>query len=292
MSALDSSLIRILIIDSHAIVRASLRVLLDGTPGFQVVGETGSIADAINLARRQQPDIILLEAASDIRDSANHNSSGLNGYSGDGSPHPREKAEAVETAVPAMAHGASAQHGKPDPPASSLFEFISTSLSSIGEATDIVDYIPALFEVAPDVQIIVLTGSEDGQLHRRVVAQGAKGLLQKDCSPEVLTRAIECVYAGEVWIERTMMASVLAEIAQTGSVAFTTPRPASLTRREREVITLLCEGLPNRQIAARLHISETTVRRHLTTIFAKLDVSDRLELVIYSYRHGLANSID
>jgi DNA-binding NarL/FixJ family response regulator len=186
-----------------------------------------------------------------------------------------------------------ARDADPDLPASPLFDFILASQQNDGVTADVIDYIPALFEAAPDAQIIVLTGSEDGQLHRRVVAQGAKGLLQKDCSPEVLKRAIECVYGGEVWIERTMMASVLAEIAQTGSAAFSaTPRPATLTKREREVIALLCEGLPNRQISARLHISETTVRRHLTTIFAKLDVSDRLELVIYAYRHGLAGSID
>jgi DNA-binding NarL/FixJ family response regulator len=63
---------------------------------------------------------------------------------------------------------------------------------------------------------------------------------------------------------------------------------ATLTEREREVITLVGKGLRNKQIAEQLFISEATVRHHLTAIFAKLKVADRLELVIYAYRHGLA----
>ena len=62
----------------------------------------------------------------------------------------------------------------------------------------------------------------------------------------------------------------------------------ALTEREREVTSLIGEGLKNKQIADRLLISETTVRHHLTSIFGKLGVSDRLELIIYAYRYGLA----
>src|SRR6266850_8561807 len=63
---------------------------------------------------------------------------------------------------------------------------------------------------------------------------------------------------------------------------------AALTRREHQVISLLSEGLQNKQIASRLSISATTVRHHLTSIFDKLGVATRLELVIYAYRQGLA----
>lgn len=62
----------------------------------------------------------------------------------------------------------------------------------------------------------------------------------------------------------------------------------TLTEREREVIGLVGAGLNNRQIAERLFMSETTLRHHLTSIFSKLDVSDRLELILYAYRYGLA----
>jgi two-component system nitrate/nitrite response regulator NarL len=64
---------------------------------------------------------------------------------------------------------------------------------------------------------------------------------------------------------------------------------ATLTKREHEVVSLLSEGLQNKQIAIRLSISETTVRHHLTSIFNKLKVANRLALVIYAYRQGLAS---
>jgi len=65
-------------------------------------------------------------------------------------------------------------------------------------------------------------------------------------------------------------------------------RIKSLTEREHQVIGLISEGLKNKQIAERLFISETTVTHHLSSIFSKLDVSDRLELVIYAFGHNLA----
>jgi DNA-binding NarL/FixJ family response regulator len=67
---------------------------------------------------------------------------------------------------------------------------------------------------------------------------------------------------------------------------------AALTRREHEVISLLSEGLQNKQIASCLSISSTTVRHHLTSIFDKLGVATRLELVIYAYRQGLTDPRD
>lgn len=65
-------------------------------------------------------------------------------------------------------------------------------------------------------------------------------------------------------------------------------RIAALTKREHEVISLLSEGLQNKQIASRLSISETTVRHHLTSIFDKLGITNRLALIVYAYRQGLA----
>jgi two-component system nitrate/nitrite response regulator NarL len=101
------------------------------------------------------------------------------------------------------------------------------------------------------------------------------------------------VYAGEVWINRAMMARVIGGLwnpvnAQTIQADPEAVKIALLTEREREVVGLIGEGLRNKQIAERLFISEITVRHHLTSIFDKLGVSDRFELAIYSYRHGLA----
>jgi DNA-binding NarL/FixJ family response regulator len=71
-------------------------------------------------------------------------------------------------------------------------------------------------------------------------------------------------------------------------VAAESAKIEGLTEREREVIRLLSQGKKNKQIAEELYISETTVRHHLTSIFDKLGVEDRLELSIYAFRHGLA----
>jgi DNA-binding NarL/FixJ family response regulator len=117
------------------------------------------------------------------------------------------------------------------------------------------------------------------------------GLVLKHKAADTVIRAIEKVYAGEVWLDRAMIASILNERASHSAAPepqAETPRIAKLTEREREVIRLLGEGIKNRQIAERLHISEATVRHHLTSVFAKLGVMDRFELVIYAFQHGLA----
>jgi DNA-binding NarL/FixJ family response regulator len=116
------------------------------------------------------------------------------------------------------------------------------------------------------------------------------GIVLKQQAADLLLKAIKKVHAGEVWIDRSMMSSVLSDVRserhdeadpEAGKIA-------SLTPREREVIALVSEGLKNKLIGERLFISETTVTHHLSSIFSKLEVSDRLELIIYAFRHGLA----
>jgi len=153
------------------------------------------------------------------------------------------------------------------------------------------DCLTELLAAAPQAHVLILTGVRDTELHRRAVRLGAMGLVLKDKAAEVLLQAIARVRAGEVWLERAMIASVLGELTRSRHDQPVTPEAAkiaALTRRERQVITLVGQGLRNKQIAERLFISEATVRHHLTAIFTKLDVADRLELVIYAYQHGLA----
>ena len=116
-------------------------------------------------------------------------------------------------------------------------------------------------------------------------------MVVKEKAVETLLQAIAKVRAVEVWLEPTMIARVLGDLTRPPSspqVPAEATRIARLTEREREVITLVGAGLRNKHIAARLYISEATVRHHLTGIFAKLDVSDRFELAIYAYQHDLA----
>jgi DNA-binding NarL/FixJ family response regulator len=85
-----------------------------------------------------------------------------------------------------------------------------------------------------------------------------------------------------------MMGSMIQEFNKPAMVDPEIAKIESLTDREREVIGLIGEGLKNKQVGERLFISETTVTHHLSSVFSKLEVSDRLELIIYAFRHGLA----
>ena len=85
-----------------------------------------------------------------------------------------------------------------------------------------------------------------------------------------------------------MMGSMIQEMNKPTLLDPEVTKIESLTEREREVIALVGEGLKNKQVGERLFISETTVTHHLSSVFSKLEVSDRLELIIYAFRHGLA----
>jgi two-component system, NarL family, nitrate/nitrite response regulator NarL len=152
------------------------------------------------------------------------------------------------------------------------------------------DLMPEVLQLVPDARLIVLTGVRDSDAHQRAVLLGAMGLVLKEKALDSLLKAIEKVYQGEVWLDRTMIASVLNSRARNG----TPPEQnayaaqiATLTEREHEVIQLIGEGMRNKEIAEHLVISEATVRNHLTSIFSKIGVNDRFELVVFAYRYGL-----
>src|SRR5437763_983926 len=152
------------------------------------------------------------------------------------------------------------------------------------------DLMPVLLVVAPQAHVLILTGVRDPTLHQHALRLGARGLVRKEHAAGALLQAIVKVHAGEAWLEGTMMAQVLDMLGRASRAQQLDPEAAkiaTLTARERDIIALIGEGRRNRQIATRLCISETTVRHHLTVIFDKLAVMDRLELVVYAYRHDL-----
>jgi DNA-binding NarL/FixJ family response regulator len=153
---------------------------------------------------------------------------------------------------------------------------------------DALAFLPELCEASPDSRVLVLTGVQNPDAHRRAIRRGAMGIVLKEHAADQLLKAIEKVNKGEVWIERSMMGSMIQELSRPPLVDPELVKIESLTEREREVIALVGEGLKNKQVGERLFISETTVTHHLSSVFSKLDVSDRLELIIYAFRHGLA----
>jgi two-component system nitrate/nitrite response regulator NarL len=163
----------------------------------------------------------------------------------------------------------------------------------LGE-TNGLDLLPELHAAAPEAHVLVLTGVRDLEMHRRAVSLGAVGIVRKERAAEVLLEAIAKVHAGEVWLDSLLLASVLRKTPRPQTDRSSDPEEIkikALTVRERELIEVLAKGLKNQAIADRLCISEATVRHHLTSIYAKLNVDDRLELMIYAYRHGLVPSL-
>jgi two-component system, NarL family, nitrate/nitrite response regulator NarL len=156
---------------------------------------------------------------------------------------------------------------------------------------DAIESIPSLLAAGDqEVRVIVLTGNRDPKLRRRAVQVGAQGIVDKQNPPEMLFRAIEKVHGGELWLERSLMASLLSKQPDPGRDP-EAARIASLTPREREVIEVVALGLSNPGIGRRLFISAVTVRHHLSSIFSKLAVKDRFELLVYAYRHGLVQPL-
>ena len=153
---------------------------------------------------------------------------------------------------------------------------------------DGLSFLPELCEASPGSRVLVLTGVQNPDAHRRAIRRGAMGIVLKEHAADQLLKAILKVNQGEVWIERSMMGSMIQEFNKPTMVDPEISKIESLTDREREVISLIGEGLKNKQVGERLFISETTVTHHLSSVFSKLEVSDRLELIIYAFRHGLA----
>jgi two-component system, NarL family, nitrate/nitrite response regulator NarL len=215
--------IRILLIEDHEMVRTALRMFLEGGPKLRVVGEAANQSDALAVAAREQPDVILLDL-------------NLDGSSG-------------------------------------------------------LALLPELLATVSSARVLLLTGVSDPALLRQAVNLGARGLVLKGQNIDMLLQAIEKVHLGEVWLDPSLIATVLSDRPRTQGGTQSNPEAvttATLSPRERQVITLVGEGLRNKEIARRLCISESTVRHHLSSIFSKLGVAERLELVIYAYRHGLA----
>ena len=134
--------------------------------------------------------------------------------------------------------------------------------------------IGALLQAIAGTPVLILTATDDSQATQFALHNGAIGFVLKHRSPEALQSAIRAALAGEMWLEQSTMAALFrAEPASNGN------HGSKLTPREREIIELVVLGLQNKVIANRLCISSTTVRHHLTSIFEKLDVSNRLELM-------------
>ncbi|MFC6285243.1 response regulator [Nocardioides sp. GCM10027113] len=213
---MTSRAIRVVLVDDHAVIRAGLEQLLSGTGDIEVVGTAEDGARALEVVRRERPDVVLMDLQMP----------GVDGVAA------------------------------------------TRMIMAEGGPTD----------------VLVLTSYSDAERIVAALDAGAVGYLLKDADPEDVLEGIRAVSRGESPIHPRAARQLLG--ARSGGV-----RPASaqpqLTARESEVLTLVREGLANKQIARRLDISERTVKAHLTSAFARIGVADRTQAALWAQRHGL-----
>jgi DNA-binding NarL/FixJ family response regulator len=138
--------------------------------------------------------------------------------------------------------------------------------------------IRALRSAGQPVRVLVLTSFHDPDLVHEVLQAGADGYLLKDSQAERILDGVRAVAAGLAPIDPSAARSLLSDLRQHGG-------PDGLTDREREVLELVRQGLPNKSIARRLRITERTVKAHVTNILSRLGVADRTQAALWAERH-------
>jgi DNA-binding NarL/FixJ family response regulator len=138
----------------------------------------------------------------------------------------------------------------------------------------------------PNIKVLVLTTYEDDEWVFDAIRAGASGYLLKDTPRQEVIQAIRGTVEGKSFVDPAVAGKLLDQVASSAA------RPASLiadklSEREQAVLRLLARGLTNSEIAGQLHLSEGTVRNHISAIFLKLGVSDRTQAAIIAIQHGL-----
>jgi DNA-binding NarL/FixJ family response regulator len=211
---------RVLIADDDDLMRAGLVELLSGEVEIEIVGEAATGRQAVELARRLGPDVVLM----DVR--------------------------------------------MPD----------LDGIEATGE----------LARAAPDTKVLILTTFEQDDYVFGALRAGASGFLLKRTRPEELIAAVHTVAAGESLLSPSVTRRVIDRMAQQPLPELAAQAKLDeLTPREREVLGLVARGLSNREIATELFVEESTVRTHVKRIQMKLQLRDRVQIVIFAYETGM-----
>lgn len=156
------------------------------------------------------------------------------------------------------------------------------------EGVSSLDILPQL--VAAGARVLVLSGTrERGQLDAAVM-HGARGVVSKEAPADIVVKAIRKVHSGELWVDHGTLGRIFDEMRNPAGAKKADPEAAklaTLTAKERKICQLIASGggAVNKSLAQQLFISEHTLRNHLTTIYHKLEVSNRLDLYVYVTRH-------
>ncbi len=137
-----------------------------------------------------------------------------------------------------------------------------------------------------DVKVLILTIHNEIDYLMKAVEIGCNGYVLKDSDSNLLKKAIYSIYNGEDFIQPSLTPALNAGLAGKATMD---EKVNELTRREVEVLKLIAEGLFNKEIAAKLDISERTVKNHVSNIFKKIDVSDRTQAAVFAIKNNLVN---
>lgn len=147
--------------------------------------------------------------------------------------------------------------------------------------------VSAIRRLSPPTRIILFTGAHEEREAIRCLKAGTNGYCKKEIEPSQLRKAVEVVQKGEVWVGRKTICQLLGELCSVSETGQKDCPPLTevyleyLTPRERQIARLVGDGASNKEIANELNISERTAKAHLTAIFQKLKISDRLRLGLF-----------
>ncbi len=216
-------MIRVLVADDQALVRAGFRAILEEQDDLDVVGEAKDGGEAVAIARELRPDVVLM----DVR------MPGVDGI----------------------------------------------------EATQ------RLLRDGDAPRVLILTTFDLDEYVYEALKAGASGFLLKDAPRDQLVGAVRTVAAGEALLAPGLVRRLIEDFVRRPAPGARSPTELNdLTERELEVLTLVARGLANAEIAARLFVSEATVRTHVTHILAKLGLRDRVQAVVLAYESGLVRA--
>jgi DNA-binding NarL/FixJ family response regulator len=140
----------------------------------------------------------------------------------------------------------------------------------------------------PGTQVVMLTMHADQEVLASAIRAGASGYLVKDCSTEEIASAVRMAASGETALSPQLAASMLNEVRKWDKAA-AAEEERVVTKREEEVLQLIADGCSTPEVAAKLYISQKTVKNHLASIYQKLDARDRTQAVLQAVRMGIVH---